>query len=196
MEFYTQWKRPPRKQEIFMNKMQPVYKKRTNTKTGKKEIYVEKEIDIYEKIQEYKDEVSLTKLLQQYNLDPLKQLKDQEAKIVDITNIPQNLMEMMNEIEKADQIWNKLSKDTKLKFGNDKNEFLAASENGKLAQMLHDEIKTNPNRFTQAQVINRYPEQTQVLPGQVSVEQYQQMTTPQQNVQQVNQQMNNNGGNL
>lgn len=199
MQYNTQWNRQPRKQENFTNKKMPVYKQRTNTKTGKKELYVDKEIDIYEKIQEYADEVSISKMLERYNLNPVKVLKKEEAQIIDITNVPENLMEMQNQIEKANQIWDRLDKKTKLKFDNDVNTFLASSENGKLAQMLHDEINTHASKFTQAQVVQKQvptqqaqvvqpTQQTQqVLPGQMTVEQYQQMTQPQNNY---------NGGNV
>ena len=152
MEFYTQWKRPKRKREDFSNENMKTYKKKINKETGKKELVIDKTINIREKIKEYTDEVSITKTIEKYNLNPIESLKKQEGKIIDLTNVPENLMEMQNEILKAKEIWNGLSKKTKMDFDNNINIFLASSENGKLTNYIQEKLAKPVNQGTSGTV--------------------------------------------
>lgn len=147
MEFTTMFKHHPRKGENFSKRLIPSYKVNINKKTGERELVVDKEIDVYEKIQEYRDEVQISNILKRYDLDMLKQLKDDEQQLIDLTNMPENLMETMAVIDSAKYAWERQSKELKAKFDNDFNKFIASSENGQLATMLNSELKTQVEKF-------------------------------------------------
>ena len=109
------------------------------------------ELDVYNNeilTKEYAEENKISNILKNYNLDMLETLKDKEQKIIDITNLPENLMETMAVIDTAKGVWDEQSKEIKAKFNNDFKQFIAASENGQLANLLENEIKTARSKFT------------------------------------------------
>lgn len=154
MEFATNFKKHPRKQESFTKTKQPVYKVKFDTKTGERTLEIEKEIDIYEKIQEYKDECNISNILKRYNLDMFQQLKKEEEQLIDLTNLPENLMETMAIIDRAKHAFDMQSTAIKDKFGNDFKKFIAASENGQLATLLNQELKVSAEKFDTSKMAN------------------------------------------
>lgn len=153
MEFFTNYNRPQRKRETFNNTKQAVYKA-VYDKNGVRSLIKDKEVDIYEKIQEYAKDTSLTNMFSKYGLSVYDQLKKSEEQLVDLTNLPTNLMEAMSVIDEAKYAFDRQSKDVKAKFNNDFKQFIAASETGQLAQLLNDEIKTSVERFQTANMVN------------------------------------------
>lgn len=153
MEFFTNYNRPQRKRETFNNTKQSVYKA-VYDKNGVRSLVKDKEVDIYEKIQEYAKDTSLTNMFSKYGLSVYDQLKKSEEQLVDLTNLPTNLMEAMSVIDEAKYAFDRQSKDVKAKFNNDFKQFIAASETGQLAQLLNDEIKTSVERFQTANMAN------------------------------------------
>ena len=146
MNFYSMYNRPERKRELFNNEMQKVYKA-TYDKNGVRSLKVDKEVNIYEKIQEFSNDVSLSSIFSKYGLNVYDQLKQSEEQLVDLTNLPTNLMEAMTVIDDAKYAFDRQSKEVKAKFNNSFKEFIAASETGKLAQVLNDEIKVSAEKF-------------------------------------------------
>ena len=177
MEFATNFKKHPRKRESFTNTKQKVYKVSVNKKTGERELVVDKEVDIYEKIQEYREEVKISNILQRYDLDMLKQLKKDEEQLIDLTNMPENLMETMQAIDSAKYAWDRQSKVIKAKFDNDFNKFIASAENGQLATMLNNELKTSMDKF---KLNNQANYVTPVKPAAQATTTQQQVITPMQ----------------
>lgn len=153
MEFFTNFKRPERKRQSFTNTKQAVYKA-TYDKKGQRKLVKDKEIDVYEKIQEYAKDTSLTNMFAKYGLSIYDQLKDQEEQFIDLTNLPTNLMETMDVLDQAKFAFDRQSKDIKAKFNNDFRQFIAASENGQLAQLLNDELKVSAEKFKTANMAN------------------------------------------
>lgn len=149
MEYYSFNHRPARKREKFDNKYQIEYKKEINKQTGKVKLVEKNKVNIYDKIQEYAEETKLSNILQRYNVNMLSQLKENETEIIDLTNMPENLLETMTAIKNAEYIWERQSKQTKAEFNNDFRQFIASLENGKMAQMLQKEIGTKTEQFTQ-----------------------------------------------
>lgn len=153
MGFYSMYNRPKRKPEVFNNKMQSVYKV-TYDKNGVRKLTKDKEVNIYDKIQEYAKETNLTSMFSKYGVNAFDQLKKSEEQLVDLTNLPTNLMEAMSVINDAQYAFDRQSKEIKAKFNNDFKQFLAASESGQLAQMLNDEIKTSAEKFKTENMAN------------------------------------------
>lgn len=154
MEFYSNFNRPPRKPESFTNQKQAVYKAVSDKTTGQRKLVVDKEINVYDKIQEYAEETKITNMLQRYNLDMLKQLTDDKEQLIDLTNLPENLMETMAIIDDAKYAWDRQSKEIKDKFNNNFNEFIAASENGQLADLLNKELQVSAEKFKTQNMAN------------------------------------------
>lgn len=153
MELYSFYNRPKRKSETFNKTTQAVYKVEYDNK-GVRYLVKDKDIDIYDKIQECAKDVGLTDMFRKYGLDATKQLKDSEEQLVDLTNLPGNLMEAMTVINDAQYSFDRQSKEIKQKFNNDFKQFLAASETGQLAKLLNDEIKVSAERFKTANMAN------------------------------------------
>lgn len=148
MQYYSFNNRPARKQEKFDNKYQVEYKKEINKQTGKVKLVEKNKVNIYDKIQEYAEETKLSSILQRYNVSMLSQLKDSETELIDLTNMPENLLETMTAIKNAEYLWERQSTKTKAEFNNDFRQFVASFENGKMAQMLQKEAGTKTEQFT------------------------------------------------
>lgn len=140
MEFYSNTRRTPRMQETFTNKEQQVYKTKIDPKTGKRILSKTEKVNIYDQIQEYAEEVKLSNIIQRYGINTNKQLENSEQKLIDLTNIPENLIETMAIIDNAKQIWDKQSKEIKQKFNNDFKQFIAGSENGQIVNILNQQL--------------------------------------------------------
>ncbi len=157
MEFFTNYKRPPRMKENYTKQTQAVYKEEFDKKTGKRKLVKTEEINIVDKINEYAEETKISNILKKYNLDMIKQIAKDETKIIDLTNVPENLMETMAIIDNAKYVWERQSKELKAKFNNDFKQFIAGSENGQLANMLQEEIKTQATKFNLEHQANIQP---------------------------------------
>ena len=143
MEFYTPYKRSPRMAETFDKREQKVYVEDIDKKTGERILREDVPVDIYDKIQEYAEETKISNLFKKYNMQlALKDnLKLDESKIVDMTNLPENLIETMAVIDNAKAIFDRQSTEIKQKFNNDFKQFIAGSENGQVVEMLNKELK-------------------------------------------------------
>lgn len=183
MEFYSYFNKPKRKQQSFTNTKQKVYKA-TFDKHGKRNLVVDSEIDIYDKIQEYKDDCSLTNMFSKYGLSIYDQLKDKEEQLVDLTNLPTNLMETMEIIDNAKHAFDVQSTAIKAKFNNNFKEFLAGAENGQLAKLLNEELKVSQEKFKTANMANFDAQNVQLQSYNTQVEQPAMQNTQQTQVQQ------------
>lgn len=175
MEFYSNTRKPARKQESFTNRFQAVYRKEINKKTGKKQLVKDKDVDIYAQIQEYAEESKLSNILQRYNINMLSKLKEGETQLVDLTNLPENLMETMTVIDNARYLWERQSKDLKAQFNNNFNEFIAGSENGKIMEVLQKNLSTSQDKFISGAQANYFAPVTPAVqptqPAQTTTEQ-------------------------
>lgn len=148
-KFYSKSNKQERKPLTYNNQNQNVWRVTRDEKTGERKLKIEKTVNIYNKIQEYKDEVDLKSILERHAIDLHNSaLKDAEAQLIDLTNLPQNLMEAMNVIDAAKYTFDRQSTEIKAKFDNDFSKFIAASENGQLADLLHQQLKTEVTKFS------------------------------------------------
>lgn len=166
MEFYTNFKKPPRKQETFTNQMQKIYEEKIDSKTGKRKLIEKEEINIVDKIQEYAEETKISNLIAKYNADMIKQIAMDEEKIIDLTNLPQNLAESLSIIDEAKKIWNNQSVELKQKFNNDFNQFVAGAENGQLTKILQEKLNTEITKFNIESQANLTQEKRETIAAQ------------------------------
>lgn len=141
MELYTKPQRQPRMRENHTKREQTLYKITTD-KDGRRVLVPDETIDVVDKIQEYAEEVKISNILKRYGIQLQNQLRNDEEKFIDLTNIPENLIETMQIIDDAKALWDKQSKEVKLKFNNDFKQFIAGSENGQIVDMLNKELET------------------------------------------------------
>lgn len=143
-KFYSNTNRPPRMQESFTKREQKVYVEDIDKKTGKRILREDVPVDIYDKIQEYAEETKLSNVFKKYQatMQLRDNLKFDEQKIVDMTNLPENLIETMAVIDNAKAIFDRQTTEIKQKFNNDFKQFIAGSENGQVVELLNKELQT------------------------------------------------------
>ncbi len=142
-----------------------VYEDIINTKTGKLETKKTKEENFYSKIQEMKDSQTLENILKRYNIDlNERHITEINDEIVDMTNIPEDLIETYALSKKLETIFNESSVQIKNHFG-DFAGFLKSFQSGKLQSELQA-LSTKP-RMQEAQVTEQVTQgQAQPQPAQ------------------------------
>lgn len=187
MKFYTPYDRSPRMQESFTNTKQKVYVKDIDKKTGERILREDVPVDIYDKIQEYAEETKISNLFKRYNMElSLKDnLKMDEAKIVDMTNLPENLIETMAVIDNAKAIFDRQSTEIKQKFNNDFKQFIAGSENGQVVEMLNQELKSQhvqPKMPSYQDILTTMQKQNEMIASLTASKQTEQTTPTQKEI--------------
>ena len=147
MEFYSNTRKPVDKGEKHDNKMVPVYRKEIDKKTGEVRLVKDREYSIYDKIQEYAEETKLSNILARYNVNMMQNMKEAEDQFVDLTNLPNNLLEAMTTIDNAKYLWERQAPEFKAEFGNDFKRFVAGSENGEIMKVLTKHLNTPQEKF-------------------------------------------------
>lgn len=182
MKFYTPYNRSPRMREKFTKREQKVYVEDIDKKTGKRILREDVPVDIYDKIQEYAEETKISNLFKRYNMTlSLKDnLKYDEQNIVDLTNLPENLIETMATIDNAKAIFDRQSTEIKQKFNNDFKQFIAGSENGQVVEMLNKELKTKhvqPTMPTYQDILTTMQRQNEMIASLTAQKQAQTTTS-------------------
>lgn len=118
------------------NKLEPEYKEIIN-KNGKKELKETGKINVYEKIQEAREGTALEELTKKYliKINDMDLTKIEDT-VTDLTNMPTNLIETMNIINSAREVYDNSPAELRNKFNNNFTEFLAGAQNGTLESLL------------------------------------------------------------
>lgn len=98
-------------------------------KKGEKVLRLDQTIDQQAEIDSYLEETKLENIIRRASIDPdiAERIKpDIGGGIQDFTEAPQNLAELQNIMMRAEQIWDEVPKDIKLKFDNDVDKFIAS----------------------------------------------------------------------
>jgi hypothetical protein len=96
---------------------------------GEKVLRLDQTIDQQAEIDSYLEETKLENIIRRASIDPdiAARIKpDIGGGIQDFTEAPQNLAEIQNIMMRAEQIWDEVPKDIKLKFDNDVDKFIAS----------------------------------------------------------------------
>lgn len=96
---------------------------------GEKVLRLDQTIDQQAEIDSYLEETKLENIIRRASIDPdiAARIKpDIGSGIQDFTEAPQNLAELQNIMMRAEQIWDEVPKDIKLKFDNDVDKFIAS----------------------------------------------------------------------
>ena len=96
---------------------------------NKKVLRLDQTIDQQAEIDSYLEETKLENIIRRASIDPdiaARIAPDIGGGIQDFTEAPQNLAELQSIMMRAEQIWNEIPKDIKLKFDNDVDKFIAS----------------------------------------------------------------------
>ena len=96
---------------------------------GEKVLVLDQIIDQQSEIDSYLEETKLENIIRRASIDPdiaARLVPDMGSGIQDATELPQNLMELQNIMLRAEQIWDEIPKEIKIKFDNDVDKFVAS----------------------------------------------------------------------
>lgn len=123
---------------------------------GEKVLRLDQTIDQQAEIDSYLEETKLENIIRRASIDPdiAARIKpDIGGGIQDFTEAPQNLAELQNIMMRAEQIWDEVPKDIKLKFDNDVDKFIASFGSVEWAKNLgiYQEKKAGPEETKAAE---------------------------------------------
>ena len=96
---------------------------------GEKILVLDQTIDQQAEIDSYLEETKLENIIRRASIDPdiaARLVPDMGGGLQDTTEMPENLMELQNIMLRAEQIWDEIPKEIKLKFDNDVDKFVAS----------------------------------------------------------------------
>ena len=96
---------------------------------GEKVLTLDQVIDQQAEIDSYLEETKLENIIRRASIDPdiaARLVPDMGGGLQDTTAMPKNLMELQNIMLRAEQIWDEIPKEIKLKFDNDIDKFVAS----------------------------------------------------------------------
>lgn len=96
---------------------------------GEKVLTLDQIIDQQAEIDSYLEETKLENIIRRASIDPdiaARMIPDMGGGLQDATEMPENLMELQNIMLRAEQIWDEIPKEIKLKFDNDVDKFVAS----------------------------------------------------------------------
>lgn len=96
---------------------------------GEKVLTLDQVIDQQAEIDSYLEETKLENIIRRASIDPdlaARLMPDMGGGLQDATEMPENLMELQNIMLRAEQIWDEIPKEIKLKFDNDVDKFVAS----------------------------------------------------------------------
>lgn len=150
-----------------------VYEDIVNTKTGRLETKKTKEEPFYEKIQAAKDNQILDNIIQRYNIDlNNKHITEINEEIVDITNMPEDLIETYALTTKLQTMFNESTAEIKNHF-KDFAGFLQSFQKGTLKSELAELHKPKAQPVQQAQTVQQQAQPTQQVQTVQQVQQVQ-----------------------
>lgn len=118
MKFFSQFDRPKRIPTPAGDRLLEVFQEEIN-KDGRKELVHIGNTNIYDKIQEGREDTLIQNILVHLANGDLSVLRQQKPQYIDSTTLPKTLMEANNIVIKAKQEFEKMPKEVKEKFDYD-----------------------------------------------------------------------------
>lgn len=124
---------------------------------GEKVLKLDQTIDQQAEIDSYLEETKIENIIRRASIDPdiaSRIAPDIGGGIQDFTNTPHTLAELQNIMIRAEQIWDEVPKEIKIKFDNDVDKFIASFGT--------DEWAKNLGIYKEKQADGKTPEPTEV----------------------------------
>lgn len=122
-------------------------------KKGEKELRLDQTIDQQAEIDSYLEETKIENIIRRASIDPdiaARIAPDFGSDIQDFTEAPHTLAEIQNIMIRAEQIWDEVPKEIKLKFDNDVDKFIATFGSVEWAEnlgiMMNNTSKAEPDQ--------------------------------------------------
>lgn len=154
--FYSRYNPAPNPAQQAGSREKQLYRIKI-TPSGHKNIVPDGKTNIYEKIQAGLKQTQIYEIMKKHEVKhpgelPGDELTKKIGNFGDITYLPTSMAEAQQKIIEAGEIWNELPLDTRKKFDNDINLFLASADNGSLLKKIGISIEsTTPPKETQQQ---------------------------------------------
>jgi hypothetical protein len=133
---------------------------------GEKVLKLDQIIDQQAEIDSYLEETKLENIIRRASIDPniaARIAPDLGGGIQDFTEAPHTLAEIQNIMIRAEQIWNEVPKEIKLKFDNDVDKFISSFGSVEWAKnlgiMTEETPKEEPNRRVETSKITKTEEE-------------------------------------
>lgn len=125
---------------------------------GEKVLQLDQTIDQQAEIDSYLEETKIENIIRRASIDPdiaARIAPDIGGGIQDFTEAPQNLAELQNIMMRAEQIWEEVPREIKLKFDNDVDKFIASFGTIEWAKNLgiyqEDQVEDKATEATEAE---------------------------------------------
>lgn len=118
---------------------------------GEKVLRLDQTIDQQAEIDSYLEETKIENIIRRASIDPniaARIAPDLGGGVQDFTEMPHTLAELQNIMMRAEQIWNEVPKEIKLKFNNDVDNFVASFGTVEWAKNLGIYEEKQPNSKT------------------------------------------------
>lgn len=118
---------------------------------GEKVLKLDQTIDQQAEIDSYLEETKIENIIRRASIDPniaARIVPDLGGGVQDFTEMPHTLAELQNIMIRAEQIWDEVPKEIKLKFNNDVDNFVASFGTVEWAEnlgILKEKPKVEPN---------------------------------------------------
>ena len=122
-KIYSYYNRPKAKPTPSGDKYLELFQEEYD-KDGKKILVEIGKTNIYDKIQEGKENTEISHILERIALGDLSLLRSQEPQYIDSTTLPKSLMEANNIVLKAKQEFEKMPKEVREKFDYDPDQYV------------------------------------------------------------------------
>lgn len=99
--------------------------------------------DLYGYIQSHKDSVDINVLLKRYQNGDASALNRAQAFFMDATDLPTTHAEWLNRVNQGRQFFDSLPAETRARFGNDFNRFIASMDSPDFAQLIGLDVSGN-----------------------------------------------------
>lgn len=96
------------------------------------------EIDMYAEIQSHAAECDINMIIKRYQMGDENALQKAQGFFIDATNVPENMADMLNKLNRAELEFNKLPVSIKQKYGNDFTKFICTFNPVDLVENIND----------------------------------------------------------
>lgn len=120
--------------------------KEIKDKQGRRNLVISGRKNIYDKIQSYKDDVDIYKILDRYMAGDLSVLDRNKGFYMDFTSIPKTFDEYQNKISEGKRIFDSLPVDFKSEFGQNVDEFMHSIYDKSFERRYNDYVSRVTNR--------------------------------------------------